>query len=112
MEFIHRGPATRGKQDRFCAHQAIAARAYVDHQDARDRTAVGARNQLNGAMLFQTLDVARPDLLSQTIDDLYASEIAFVNGAVECLAGKRFLMQGAVWIAIEKAAQLVFELVN
>ena len=48
----------------------------------------------------------------QPVDDLDAGQVALVHGAVERLPGKRLLVDRAVGIAIEKAAELVLELVN
>src|SRR5262245_3353181 len=54
----------------------------------------------------------RAHLLGEPVDDLDPGEIAFVDGAVERLAGERLLMQGAVGIAVEETADLVLELVH
>ncbi len=63
-------------------------------------------------MLFEAIDVASPHLLGQAIDDLDPGQIALVHRAVERLPGERFLMDRAVGIAVEKTADLVFELAN
>ena len=63
-------------------------------------------------MLFEPLDVARPDLLGETIDDFDAGQIPLVDRAIERLPGKRLLMNRAVGIAIEQAAKLVLELAH
>ncbi|MNC94128.1 hypothetical protein D3C83_109050 [compost metagenome] len=55
-------------------------------------------------MLLQPPDTARPDLLGEAIDDLDAGEIALVHRAVESLSRERLLVDGAVGIAVEKAA--------
>ena len=60
-------------------------------------------------MILQPPHVAPPDLLGQPVDDLDAGEIALVHGAVEGLPGERLLMHGAVGIAVEEAADLVFQ---
>ena len=57
-------------------------------------------------------DAARPDLLGQPVDDLDAGEVALVHRAVERLAGERLLVDRAVGIAIEEAAELVLQLVD
>src|SRR5690606_20100107 len=51
-------------------------------------------------------------LFGQAIDDLDAGKVALVHGAIESLAGKGFLVQGAVGIPVEEAAQLVLELMD
>ena len=57
-------------------------------------------------------DAARPHLLGQAIDDLDAGEIALVDGAVVGLAGERLLVDGAVGVAVEEAADLVLQLAD
>ncbi len=63
-------------------------------------------------MLLEAVNAARPHLFGQTVDDLDAGQIALVHGAVEGLPGKGFLVHGAVGIAVEVAAELVFELAD
>ncbi len=63
-------------------------------------------------MLFEPLDIARPDLFGKPIDDLDAGQVTLVNGAIKGLPGKRLLMNRAVGIAIEQAAELVLELAH
>ena len=63
-------------------------------------------------MLLEPRDAARPDLLREPVDDLDAGQVALVHGAVEGLAGERLLVDGAVGIAVEEAAELVLELVH
>ena len=63
-------------------------------------------------MIFQSSDVARPHLLGEPVDDLDAGQVALVHGAVEGLAREGLLMHRAVGIAIEEAAELVFELTD
>ena len=55
---------------------------------------------------------ARPHLLGEPVDDLDARQVALVHRAIERLPGERLLVDGAVGIAIEKAAELVLELVD
>ena len=76
------------------------------------RRAVGGRDQLDGAMLLEPPDVARPDLLGEPVDDLDAGEVALVHRAVEGLAGERLLVDRAVGVAVEEAAELVLQLVD
>ena len=63
-------------------------------------------------MLLQPIDAARPHLFGQPIDDLDAGQVALVHRAVEGLPGERLLVDGAVGIAVEKAAEFVFQLVD
>ena len=69
-------------------------------------------DELDRAMLFEPVDAARPHLLGEPVDDLDAGQVALVHGAVEGLAGERLLVDGAVGIAVEEAAELVLELVD
>src|SRR5262249_47326052 len=73
---------------------------------------VHSLDEFKRAMLFQTADGAPPHLLGQTIHDLDAGEIALVHRAIEALPGKSLLMDRAVWVAIEEAAELVLELAH
>ena len=63
-------------------------------------------------MLLQPVDAARPHLLGEPVHDLDAGEVALVHRAVERLAGERLLVDRAVGIAVEEAAELVLELVD
>ena len=48
----------------------------------------------------------------EPVHDLDAGEIALVHGAVEGLPGERLLVDRAVGVAVEEAAELVLELVD
>ena len=87
------------------AHQQRLAGAHVEHQHAGKLGAIGSRDEIERAMVFQATHVAVPDLLGQTIDDFDAGQVAFVDGAVESLPGKGLLVHGAVRIAIEETAE-------
>ena len=63
-------------------------------------------------MLLKAIDAARPHLFGQPIDDLDAGQVALVHRAVEGLPGKRLLVDRAVGVAVEKAAEFVFQLVD
>jgi hypothetical protein len=63
-------------------------------------------------MFFHPFDTTRPHLLGQAVDDLDAGEVAFVNGAVEGLAGESLLMDRAVRIAVEEAAEFVLQFMD
>ena len=76
------------------------------------RSPVARAHQFDRAMLLEPPDAARPDLLREAVDDLDAGEIALVHRAVERLPGERLLVDGAVRIAIEEAAELVLQLVD
>ncbi len=88
------------------------AGAHLDHEDARDRIALCRADEGHRAMLLEPRDVARPDLLGEAVDDLDAGQVALVDGAVEGLAGEGFLMDRAVGIAVEEAAELGLELTD
>ena len=73
---------------------------------------ISSRDEGDGAVFLQALDVEAQDPLHQAVDDLDAGEIALVHRAVEALPGKGLLMQAAVGVAVEEAADLVFQLVD
>ncbi len=52
------------------------------------------------------------DPIAEVGHDLDAREIAFVDGAVEALAGEGFLVDRAVGVAVEEAADAVFQFDN
>src|SRR5690606_37440871 len=62
--------------------------------------------------LFEAVNTARPDLLHEPVDDLNAGQVALVDGAVEALARERLLVDRAVGITVEEAAELVLQLVD
>ena len=105
------GPPPVARSDRLRLHEERLAGANVDHQHAGERT-VARRDEVDCAMLLEAPYPARPHLLGETAHDLDAGQVALVHGAVERLSGERLLVDGAVGIAIEKASELVFELVN
>ena len=74
--------------------------------------AVGGRDEVERAVVFEATDVAAPDLFGEAVDDLDAGEVALVHGAVEGLPGKGLLMHGAVGIAVEEAAELGLQLAD
>ena len=63
-------------------------------------------------MLLEFGHIQRPYFLHQAVDDFNAGQIAFMGGAVKALAGKGFLMQCAVGIAVKKAAQFILEFLD
>ena len=69
-----------------------------------------AGDQLDGAVVLEPPHVAAPDLLGEPVDDLDAGEVALVHRAVEGLAGERLLVDRAVRVAVEEAAELVLQL--
>ena len=106
------GPPPVASSTAFALHEDEFARAHVDHQHARDRVAVARLDELHGAVLLEPLDARRPHLLGEAVDDLDAGEVALVHGAVEGLAGEGLLVQRAVGIAVEEAAELVLQLAD
>jgi hypothetical protein len=60
-------------------------------------------------MILEPTNVAGPDLLGQAVDDLDAGEVALVDRAVEGLPREGFLMDRAVRVAVEKAAEIVLK---
>ena len=63
-------------------------------------------------MLFEPLDITRPDLFGESIDDFDAGQVALVHRAVKSLSGKCFLMDRAISIAIKQTPELVLELAH
>jgi len=109
---VHRRPAAGGEQHRFRAHQQVLATAHVDHQHAGQAVAGARRDELDRAVLLESPEVARPDLLGEPVDDLDTREVTLVHGAVEGLPGEGLLVDRAVRIAVEEAAELVFQLAD
>jgi hypothetical protein len=109
---IHGRPAAGGEQRRLGAHQQRRTGAHVEHEHAGEPGAVGGRDQLDRAMVLQTPHVAPPDLLSEAVDDLDAGEVPFMDRAVEALPGESLLVDRAVRVAVEEAAQFVLELAD
>jgi hypothetical protein len=66
--------------------------------------------QVHGAHLLEDDRLRGDHLLGQPAHDLDARQVALVNGAVEGLAGKRFLVHRPVRVAVEEAARPVFQL--
>ncbi len=111
VEAIHRGAAAGGEQHALRLHEDEAALANVDHHHTGER-AIGGQHELERAVLLQALHARHPHLLGQAVDDLDAGEIPLVDGAVEGLARERLLVDRAVGVAIEEAAELVLELAH
>jgi hypothetical protein len=109
---VHRGPAAGGEQHALRLDENELAGAHVDRQHARDRAAMRRPHQLHRAVLLQAPRSAHPRLLRQAVDDLDAGEVALVHRAVEGLAGEGLLVDRAVGVAVEEAAELVLELVD
>ena len=63
-------------------------------------------------MFFKFFNRASKNLFHQAIDDLNTCQVTLVHGTVCGLSGKRFLVERSVFIAVEKAADLVFKLVD
>jgi hypothetical protein len=61
---------------------------------------------------FPRISSTARHLLGEPVHDLDAGEIALVHRAVEGLACERLLVDRAVRVAVEEAAQLVLELVD
>ncbi len=108
---VHRRAAAGGEQHRFRLHENVVAGADVDQEDAGKRSVVG-RDEVQRAMLFQPMNATRPHLLGEAVHDLDAGEVALVHRAVERLPGERLLVNRAVGIAVEEAAELVLELAD
>ena len=109
---VHGGAAAGGEQHRPRLDEDETARPHVDHQHPGDGVPARSLDQLDGAVVLQAADVAGPHLLGQAVDDLDARQVALVHGAVEGLPGEGLLVDGAVGIAVEKAADLVLQLAD
>ena len=109
---VHGRPAAGGQQHCARRDEAEEAGAHVDHQRARQRLPIARGDQRHGAVLLQATDRPSPHLLHQAVDDLDAGEVALVHSAVEGLPGEGLAVQRAVGVAVEEAADLVFQLVH
>src|SRR5690606_34744179 len=86
------------------------ARPHVDQERSGDAIFAATPNELDRAMLLQPIDPSRPDLLHEPADDLDAGQVALVHRAIEALPGEGLLVNGAVGVAVEEAAELVLQL--
>ena len=111
MIAIHGRAAAGRQQHGLGGDETEFAGAHVDQQHAGER-AVLRRDQRDGAMLFEPPDRPRPHLFHQPVDDLDAGEVALVHGAIEGLAGEGLAVERAVGIAVEEAADLVFQFLH
>ena len=102
------GPPPVASSTACALDKAERAGADVDQEHA-GKGAVFRRDQRYRAMLFHAADRPRPDLLHQPVDDLDAGEVAFVHGAVERLSSEGLAVQRAIGIAVEEAADFVFQ---
>ena len=109
---VHGGAGAGGEQHRLGGDEAVGAGAHVDQQHTRDSRAVPGGDELDGAVLLEPAHVEGEHLLHHPVDDLDAGEIALVHGAVEALPRERLLVDGAVRVAVEEAADLVLELAD
>ena len=94
-------------------HEQRRAGAHVEHAARRrapEPSAAGISS--TRAVLLEPPHVAPPDLLGEPVDDLDAGEVALVHGAVEGLPGERLLVDRAVRVAVEEAAELVLQLAD
>jgi hypothetical protein len=86
-----------------------AAAAVVEQRATTTREPAG--EEIETASFFEDRDVRLfEDPVAEVRHDLDAGEVAFVHGAVEALTGERLLVDRAVWVAVEEAADAVFEL--
>lgn len=109
---VHRRTAAGREHDRTRADEHELARADVDQERSGNARSVARRNERDRAMLLEALDRACPHLLGEPVDDLDTGEVALVHGAIEGLAGEGLLVQRAVGVAVEEAAELVLEFAN
>ena len=108
VKFVHGGPTPGGKQYSLRLDQTIGSSSHVDEQHPRYSGAIGSGNQLNGTMLFHLLNIQGTNLLHQTIDDLNARQICFMNSTVKTLTSKSFLMQRTIWVSVKETPHLIF----
>ena len=108
-DVVHRGARAGGRERGFGGDGDEAAAAVVEQHGADDARAGG--EEIEATRFFEDRDVRLlEDPIAEVRHDLDAGEVAFVHRAIEALAGERFLVDGAVRIAIEQAADAVFEL--
>ena len=110
--FIHGRAATGRHQHGFGTHQTKFSAAHIYKQHPGQSRTITRRDQTNSAVFLQSFNRPRQYLFHQPADNLNAGQITFMRSAVKCLAGKGFLMQRAIRVAIEKTANLVFQLMN
>ena len=108
MILIHRRSATGAQQDSLGPHEHEFPGANIDHQHAGHVFAGCVFNQSNRAVVFEAVNVARPYLFGQPIDDFDTREIAFMHGAIKGLTGKSFLMHFAIIGTVEKNIRVRF----
>ena len=106
------GPPPVASKRRARPHQQRLAGPHVEHEHAGQPGAVRGGNEIERAVILEPAHVAAPHLLGQPVDDLDAGEVALVDRAVEGLPGERLLVDGAVGIAVEEAADLVLQLAD
>lgn len=109
---VHGRPAAGREKHGACLNEHEIARPHVDEQHAGNGVAMRRPDQFDRPMLFQPVDAAGPYLFSEPVDDLDPGQVALVDGPVEGLAGEGLLMDGAVGIAVEEAAEFVLELAD
>ncbi len=108
-DVVHRGAGAGGGERGLGRDGDEAAAAVVEQHGADDARA--GREEIEAAGFFEDRDVRLlEDPVAEVRHDLDAGEVAFVDGAVEALAGERFLVDRAVGVAVEEAADAVFEL--
>ena len=111
---VHRGAAAGGEQHRLRLHEHDTRRCGC-RRAARRRAPPSfpvAAMKSSARCSSSRRDAARPHLLGEPVHDLDAGKVALVHRAVERLAGERLLVDRAVGIAVEEAAELVLELVD
>ena len=106
---VHGRPAAGRQQHRLGPDEAEGAAAHIGEQHAGERAAGAVRHQGERPVLLQPVDRPGEHLLHQPVDDLDPGQVALVNRAVEGLAGEGLLVQRAVGVAVEEAADLVLE---
>src|SRR5579872_4783762 len=105
-EFVHARSATGCEQRRPRARQRKRAGPLMEKERARDAVAVARRDQLERTRLVDERDLACEELIVQTADDLDPGQIAAMDGAIEGLSRKCFLMNRSVGTTIEEDADL------
>ena len=109
---VHGWPAAGRHEHCFRPDQPEDAAAHVDHQHTGKPVALPAGDQGDGAVFLQPFDRAAQYLFHQPVDDLDPGQIALVDCPVCGLSGKGLLMQRAVGISVEEAADFIFKLMD
>ena len=107
---VHERACAGGENHRlaFCGDELPGLN--IEQHGAQHAPAIGGREQFQAARVLQTGNSAGKNVVAQSRHDLDAGQVADVDGAVERLPRKGFLVDAAIRRPIEHAADLVLQL--